>query len=165
MAAEGDFSEDLLQRLLEKMSYMEKRGNFQGHDGDKVLKRELVEEIARCSAVKLQKSHFFKVKITMLKLVLENEEILEFAKKTLKLTREDFTAALDRMKLLHKLELTNTHRIGMEKPGDLCKGLQACSWVNTNANTNTSTTTNTNDYYYYHHYYYYYYYYYLPTYY
>ena len=100
-----------------------------GHDGEKVLKREIVEEVARCIAAKMLKSHGFKVKMSMLKPVLENADQLEFAFKTQELTKEDLTAAVQKMKLLYKLEITNTNRIGMEKPGDLCHTLKACNWV------------------------------------
>ena len=120
---------DLLQAILQKDSYMEKRGNFQGHDAELVFLREIVEQLARCSAVKMQKSHAFDVKMAMLEPVLENEAQLEFALKTQKLTKKDLTAAVERMKLLHKLQLTETNRIGMEKPGDLCSTLKSCSWV------------------------------------
>ena len=129
MAKNLQFHGDMLLKILEKNTFMEMRSNYMGHDGEKVLMREIVEEIARCSAVKMQKSHEFFVKMTMLKPVLQNAAQLEFAQKTLELKKEDLTAAVQKMKLLYKLEMTNTNRIGMEKPGDLCHTLKACNWV------------------------------------
>ena len=119
----------LLKQILQKDSFMEVRSNYAGHDGEKVLKREVVEELARCLAVKMQKTHEHSVKMTMLKRVLKSAAQLEFALKTWKITDGDIKAALERMELVYKLELTNTNRIGMEKPGDLCQLLKSCSWV------------------------------------
>ena len=124
MATNMKFHGDLLQKILNKDTFMEVRSNYMGPDGEAVLKRQVMEELARCIAVKMQKSHEFRVKMTMLKPVLENQAQLEFALKTLELTTKDLTAAVQKMELLHKLEHTNTNRIGMGKPGDLCHTLK-----------------------------------------
>ena len=49
--------EELLQKVQEKVSFMEKRSNYMGHDAEMVLKRELVQECAQCLAVKMQQIH------------------------------------------------------------------------------------------------------------
>ena len=121
--------EELVQKIQEKASFMEKRSNYMGHDAEMVLKRELVQECAQCLAVKMQQIHAHGVKMAMLQPVRSNAAQLEFASKTWKITEADIKAALERMELLHKLQVSNTNRIGMEKPGDLCQLLKSCSWV------------------------------------
>ena len=91
----------LLKQILQKDSFIEVRSNYAGHDGEKVLKREIVEEVARCIAVKKQKMHEHFVKMTMLKPVLENAAQLEYALKTWELTDGDLKAAVQRMELVH----------------------------------------------------------------